>query len=109
MASEPTSTGRGRGEAGVFVVCHDIDAARAPELKPQLLQHLQDQGPQIAIDLAEVRFVDSVGLGMLVSVLKAAREAGGGVRLLHPTREVRRVLQITGLEALFDASFVRSP
>ena len=40
-------------------------------------------------------------VGMLVSVLKEAREKGGHVSLVNPNREIQRLLQITGLERLF--------
>ena len=39
---------------------------------------------------------------MLVSVLKEARKVGGTVRLVNATREVLRLLQITGLERIFE-------
>jgi anti-sigma B factor antagonist len=102
MNEETTPAGPPGREPEAYVVTHDIDATNAWELKPILLQHLYAHGPRLVIDLRNVQFIDSTGLGMLVSVLREAREQGGGVALLNANREVGRLLQITGLERLFE-------
>jgi anti-sigma B factor antagonist len=99
---ELQQAGPPRGEPEAYVVAEDIDATNAWELKPLLLQHLYAHGPRLLVDLRNVQFIDSTGLGMLVSVLREAREQGGGVTLLNANREVSRLLQITGLERLFE-------
>jgi anti-sigma B factor antagonist len=85
-----------------------IDTTNAWELKPALLEALPDNGSVLWIDLAGVGFIDSTGLGVLVAVLKEARERDGEVRLMNAGREVRRLLQVTGLEALFESPPARS-
>jgi anti-sigma B factor antagonist len=90
-------------ERNVFVVEQDsIDATTAWDLRPALLRSVYASGPELWVDLARVTFIDSTGLGMLVGVLKEAREANGDVHLMNAGREVRRILQVTGLEALFE-------
>ncbi len=90
------------GEPVFRVEIESIDATTAWDLRPQLLKALYTQGPQLWVDLARVNFIDSTGLGMLVGVLKEAREMNGDIRLINAGREVRRILQVTGLEALFE-------
>lgn len=91
------------GEQSVFRVDQDsIDATTAWDLRPALLQSLYSGGPVLWVDLGRVSFIDSTGLGMLVGVLKEAREMDGDIRLINASREVRRILQVTGLEALFE-------
>jgi anti-sigma B factor antagonist len=85
-----------------------IDATSAWDLRPALLRALYTQGPELWVDLGRVSFIDSTGLGMLVSVLKEAREMQGDVRLMNAGREVRRILQVTGLEALFETQAVQT-
>lgn len=53
---------------------------------------------RIAIDLTGVDFVDSSGLGALVSGLKTARQAGGDLRIAGVNNQVRLVLGLTNLE-----------
>jgi anti-sigma B factor antagonist len=85
-----------------------IDATSAWDLRPCLLRELYAGSPELWVDLGRVNFIDSAGLGMLVGVLKEARELGGDVRLVNATRPVRRILQVTGLEALFELSAVHA-
>jgi anti-sigma B factor antagonist len=84
------------------VEMESIDTSTAWDLRPALLKTLYTDGPRILIDLGRVSFIDSTGLGMLVGVLKEAREMQGDVKLINAGREVRRILQVTGLEALFE-------
>lgn len=87
--------------AATVRVPNDIDTSTVGELKPQLLAELREHGPTLILDMESVQFIDSTGLGMLVSVLKEARNAGGTIHLVNLTREVMRLLQITGLERVF--------
>jgi len=92
-------------EQNVFQVEQEsIDETSAWDLRPALLRALYVQGPRLWVDLSRVNFIDSTGLGMLVGVLKEAREMNGDMRLMNAGREVRRILQVTSLEALFETS-----
>ena len=55
------------------------------------------------LDLAGVPSVDSTGLGALLAGLRAARAAGGDLRLVHPSEQVRVVLELTTLDQLLRA------
>jgi len=78
-----------------------IDAASAGAFKDSLIA-LVDRGiSRFVIDLSDVDFIDSTGLGMLVGVHRTAHEMKGGLHLMNANREVRRLLQVTGLESLF--------
>jgi len=89
-------------EPRVFRVDLDaIDATTAWELRPALLRAVYDDSRELLVDLGRVSFIDSTGLGMLVGVLKEARSMSGDMRLINAGREVRRILQVTGLEAIF--------
>lgn len=57
---------------------------------------------RIILDLAEVNYIDSAGLATLVWVYTSARKLGGDVKLLHLTKRVRDLLQITRLSTVFD-------
>ena len=69
------------------------------------LTSVLDRGlSSIRIDLADVTFLDSTGLSVLISGLKRCRAAGGELRLLSPRPNVRKVLEITGLTDVFQVS-----
>jgi len=57
---------------------------------------------RIVLNLGEVNYVDSSGIGALVSALTAAKNQGGQLKLLNVTKRVHDLLQITKLHSLFD-------
>jgi anti-sigma B factor antagonist len=85
------------GETAVLAITGEVDMASAPGLRDQLQQL---DARNVIIDLSGVTFIDSTGLGVLVTALKRSREAGGHLVLRSPTRATRRVLDITGLSQL---------
>ena len=69
---------------------------------PQLRKAVDDLvaagNVRIVVDLGATEFVDSSGLGALIGGLKAARLAGGDLRIAAMTEPVRRVLKLTNLD-----------
>ena len=59
-------------------------------------------GAALTIDMTETSDIDASGLGILVLVQKRARERGLPTCLLNPQRQVRSLLSLTKLEALFE-------
>ena len=56
----------------------------------------------IVLNLREVSFIDSTGIGELMSALVTARKTGSELRLLHPTPRTREVLETTKLNTIFE-------
>ena len=56
----------------------------------------------LILNLGEVTYLDSVGLGTLISGYTSARNAGGNLKLLHLPRGVQQLLQITRLSTVFE-------
>ncbi|MBF9253859.1 STAS domain-containing protein [Pontibacter sp. 172403-2] len=54
-----------------------------------------------AIDLSDARFIDSGGMGVLVSVLTKFRNKGGELVLIKPSDHIRKLLIVTKLNAIF--------
>jgi anti-sigma B factor antagonist len=79
-----------------------------------IVRDLVDKGrKRILLNLQEVNFVDSSGLGELVSIHTTLRKAGGQMKLVNPSTRVQELLQITSLTTVFDiqkneASAIRS-
>jgi anti-sigma B factor antagonist len=57
---------------------------------------------QILLGLGDVNYIDSSGIGELVSALTAVKNAGGSLKLLQLTKKVKDLLQITKLYTVFD-------
>jgi anti-sigma B factor antagonist len=80
----------------------DIDAATVDPLREELLALVEAEHPdRLVIDLTDVTFMDSTGLGVLVRVRNAQLEHGGDVAVVNAIPRVQRVLTITGLDAAF--------
>jgi anti-sigma B factor antagonist len=85
----------------VVVLCGELDLLDTSDVASHLIATVAAYGPSVIVDLAGLTFIDSCGLGVLVRVLRWARESGGDLSLAAPRGQVRRVLEITGLIDVF--------
>ena len=67
-----------------------------------LVRDLLNQSNQIVLDLKEVSYIDSGGLGTLVALYASARKVGGEIKLSRLGPRANEVLQITKLMTIFD-------
>jgi anti-sigma B factor antagonist len=80
-----------------------LDAWSEPEVREALKEVLGRGRARLVLDLQALRRIDSSGLSALLSVLKAARAAGGDVVLLSPSATVASVLRLTRLDQILEA------
>ena len=79
----------------------EVDVYTAPKLKSRLID-LVDQGKfKIIVDLEEVDFMDSSGLGVLVGGLKRVRSHDGAIALICTQENILKIFRITGLVKVF--------
>jgi anti-sigma B factor antagonist len=71
-------------------------------LRDTIRELLDRSQTRILLNLGEVTYIDSSGLGELVSAFTAVRSRGGELKLLNLTRKVHDLLQITKLYTVFD-------
>ncbi|MDX1493179.1 MAG: STAS domain-containing protein [Longimicrobiales bacterium] len=71
------------------------------ELKQQVLEQLEGGDRKFVIDFAETGYIDSSGLGVLVSLSKKIREQGGELRLSSLNEDLRTLFELTKLDTLF--------
>lgn len=79
------------------VVFGEESASLRDTIKKLLLDN-----PRIVLNLREVNFIDSGGLGTLVSLYTTARNAGGALKLARLTQRVGDLLQVTKLVTIFE-------
>ena len=89
------------GAIAIFRLAGDLDLKDAPGLNEKLLGRAKGKGPQAVVNLAELRYIDSAGLSVLIGALKAYTAAGGRLLLVAPRAEVRHILKITRLDQHF--------
>ena len=80
-----------------------LNMVAAPGLREQLRDLVAGGSRHVVVDLSATEFIDSSGLGALISGLKATRQAGGDLRIAAPTEQVSRVLRLTKLDRVLTA------
>lgn len=71
-------------------------------LRDQVKSLIGTGGARIVLNLADVTYIDSGGLGTLVALYTTARNAGGSIKLSRLTQRVGDLLQVTKLLTVFD-------
>ncbi len=91
-----------RGDAAVVVVPVDeLDAGNVAEFKRDIAPLLQTHR-DLVLDLSPVRFVDSSGLGAILSCLRQLTAKGGDLKLCGMVRQVRTLFELVRMHRIFD-------
>jgi anti-sigma B factor antagonist len=121
---EIDATGRGRDAAGatsegesthvdlslttrqadgktIVSVGGEIDVYTAPKLRDKISELVASGAYDIVIDMQQVEFLDSTGLGVLVGGLKKVRAHDGSLRLVCNQDRLLKIFRITGLAKVF--------
>ena len=80
-----------------------LNMVSARNLKETLSELVAGGTTRIVVDMGETSFLDSSGLGALIGGLKAARQAGGDLRVARPTPAVVSVFELTNLDRVLRA------
>jgi anti-sigma B factor antagonist len=90
------------GDVTVVVLSGEqLDAGNAKEFKRDIAPLLEPRG-KVVFDLAEVRFVDSSGLGALLSSLRQLNATGGDLKLCGMSKPVRALFELVRMHRIFD-------
>jgi anti-sigma B factor antagonist len=95
-----------KGSGGVTVVQVDgqLIVGNRHELK-ELIQGALDSGERrVLVDFSRTGYIDSSGLGALVSISKRVRETGGELRIAGLNDDLRSLFELTKLDTLFTIS-----
>jgi anti-sigma B factor antagonist len=79
-----------------------LDAHNSGELKAQMLKLFEEGKNELLVDLQAVRFVDSSGLGALVSGFKNASSRNGNLKLAGLQLQVKSMFELTRLHRVFE-------
>ena len=75
----------------------EIDILTVEQLRMQLSDAVDRRPRRLAVDMAGVSFIDSTGLGALISAFQRARDNGTDFVLANPSTQVRQILVLSGL------------
>lgn len=88
-------------DVSVVVVEGEVDVQTAAQLRQALDQEIAEGHVRLVVNLDEVTFLDSTGLGVLVGRLKLVRNSSGWLRIVCSSERILRVFRITGLDKVF--------
>ncbi|MFI9171936.1 STAS domain-containing protein [Streptomyces lincolnensis] len=101
-------TGEGQGQWAVLQVSGELDLVTSPVLRQRVHDAVAEGRHSIVLDLSEVFFCDSSGVGVLITARRLIRSCQGRLRLILPANgavdgsHVNRVLAALGVRRLFD-------
>jgi anti-sigma B factor antagonist len=89
------------GDRTVVSVGGEVDAYTAPTLETALGEVIPTRSVNVVVDLSDVTFLDSTGLGVLVSGLNRTEAHGGSYALVVTNHRVLRIFELSSLTQLF--------
>ncbi|MFD4024373.1 STAS domain-containing protein [Streptomyces sp. NPDC058576] len=90
------------GAWAVLSLFGDIDVHVVARVREAVDELVCDGRVHLVWDLEGVSFMDSAGLGVLVYTMRSVEAREGSVRLAGPDQQVRRLLELTGLDAVVE-------
>jgi anti-sigma B factor antagonist len=82
----------------VVNVYGELDVATSPRMREVVIELVNGGATRLVLDLDGVDFLDSTGLGTIISALKRVRTHGGQLRLVCSQSRITRLFEITGLD-----------
>ena len=95
-------------ESGVLLikVSGEIDHHSAKPLRESIDRELfYYRAATVILDLSAISFMDSAGLGLILGRYNRVRELDGTLRLLNPTKEIQRLMELAGADRLIPSDY----
>jgi anti-sigma B factor antagonist len=86
----------------ILDIAGEIDLYNAPEIKDMINQLIEDQKYNVIINLEKVSYIDSSGIGALISSLSSLKKYQGGLKIINVYASVRKVFELTKLTSFFE-------
>jgi anti-sigma B factor antagonist len=92
------------GDVTILEVEGTLIVGNRQELKQKVLDELEAGTRKVLVDFDRTTYIDSSGLGVLVSLAKKIRELGGDLRLANLNDDLQTLFELTKLDTLFQIS-----
>lgn len=86
----------------------ELTVGNRERFKQVVLERVESGGRKFLMDFGESSYIDSTGLGALVSLSRKIREAGGRMRLTGLNEDLRTLFELTKLDTVFDLADTRA-
>ncbi|MDR6554309.1 STAS domain-containing protein [Paenibacillus qinlingensis] len=92
------------GNENTIYLSGELDLSAAPELAVVLDSVVNKYDEALTLDLKELRYIDSTGIGMFVSVLKIRAAMQAPLRIHHVPAKIQRLFELTGIARYLENS-----
>ena len=91
-----------KNDVVIFRIKGDIDAYSSPSLKDKIVKEIESGTKKLVLNLTNVDYIDSAGLGVLVALLKRIKKEQGVLRIAGLKPNILKIFQLTRLNQIFD-------
>ncbi len=90
------------GEVSIIYLKGYLDAHTAPDFEKSLQQLVDENRVKIVVNLADLAYISSAGLGVFMGFIEDVRRKKGDIKLAEPTEKVFRVFDLLGFPVLYE-------
>ena len=87
---------------GTIYIDGELDIFNAQDVRVRVLDEYEKSKSDIVLDFSHVSFMDSTGLGVLISIQKVLNDDGYKLRIVNVDTKIKKIFVITELEEVFD-------
>lgn len=87
---------------GTIYIDGELDIFNAQDVRVRVLDEYEKSKSDIVLDFSQVSFMDSTGLGVLISIQKVLNDDGYKLRIVNVDPKIKKIFVITELEEVFD-------
>jgi len=80
----------------------ELDVSNISEFKDTLFKGIESQSPNVLMDCGDLKYIDSTGLGVMVSALKKSKSLGGSIKIVNLKPYLQKIFTITALDKIFN-------
>ncbi|MGV8121710.1 MAG: STAS domain-containing protein [Candidatus Xenobiia bacterium LiM19] len=89
------------GNTHIVRLSGELDIHSAPQFKEDVLSLIEQGYTNIVLDLDELNFMDSRGLGTFISISRNVKDRGGSLKIICSNQTIMKIFQRTGLCEIF--------
>lgn len=86
----------------ILLLNGEVDVYTASKLKETVIPLVEEPNTSVVINLSNVNYIDSTGVGIFIGALKAADKSDTRLKLTGANARVKRLFEITGLDEVID-------
>lgn len=87
-------------DSWIFYVEGELDVSCAKLLKDDIDSSLDENMSDLKLDMTNLTYIDSTGIGVIVGAMKKVRRSGKDIILLNAKENIKKILKITGIDQI---------